>query len=66
MKNIKLLTVNQVVEITGICRNTLASWRHAGTGPDFIKAEGQKGRVFYKPEAIEKWISKNSIKTTNH
>ena len=66
MEEKELLSQKEVTIITGICRNTLASWRFYGTGPEFIKAEGKKGRVFYTPEAIRKWMKENSIKTTNH
>jgi hypothetical protein len=60
----KLLTQKDVTNMTGINKNTLASWRRAQTGPAFIKSAGKNGAVFYTKEAIDKWIISRGVETT--
>jgi hypothetical protein len=59
----KLLSPKKFSELTGICKDTLASWRRAKTGPAFIKADGKNGRVFYTQESLNNWLISNEIKT---
>ena len=50
-----LLTSEQAEKYLGLARNTLATWRSRGTGPDFIKNEG--GRyIRYLTSDLDFWL----------
>lgn len=53
---LKTVSPAKLSEITGIPLRTLASWRRAGKGPIFIKADGKKGAVRYLIKEVEKWV----------
>lgn len=56
----KMLSPNEVSELTGIKINTLAGWRYRGVGPKFIKADGQKGGIYYPVNELKEWLEKRS------
>ena len=51
----KLLTINEVAEMTGLPVNTLRWWRHKGDGPRGAKFGG---RVMYREQDVIDWINK--------
>nr|WP_239115441.1 helix-turn-helix domain-containing protein [Streptomyces sp. SID8499] len=57
------MTPRQVYAEYGFSIGTLANWRWAGIGPDFIKTPGRSGRIKYKRSAIDAWIDANTIRT---
>lgn len=59
----ELLTPKQVQEEYGFKVSTLANWRWAGVGPEFIKTAGRSGRIKYKRSAIEAWLNAQTVKT---
>lgn len=58
----ELLTPKQVQAEYGFSPGTLANWRWAGMGPDFIKTPGRSGRIKYKRSVIERWLDDNTVK----
>jgi hypothetical protein len=44
----------------------LRTWRSEGRGPSFIKAEGKKGAIRYKLEAVEKWLEESKKRAVGH
>lgn len=53
-----LLTDQQLSEMTGIPRSTLAQWRHRGIGPAYSKL-GQ--RVRYHRASVDQWLAENLV-----
>jgi excisionase family DNA binding protein len=49
-----LITIDQVAELTGLSRSTLAKRRCSGTGPVFYKIGRQ---IRYSAEDVETWIA---------
>ena len=56
----KMLTEQDVVQMTGLARGTLAYWRHAGTGPRSYKL-GR--RVRYDEADVLAWIAESKAAT---
>lgn len=54
----RMLSPKEVAELTGIKINTLAGWRHRGRGPHFIKADGEKGGIYYIFRELQEWLEK--------
>lgn len=61
----KLYAPKEFSEMTGIGKNTLATWRRNGVGPEFIKAEGKNGAILYTFRSLEEWKNKNLKNTIN-
>lgn len=57
----KILSPEEVEILYGFKPNTLANWRVAGKGPEYIQ-EGS-GRVYYSVKAIEAYLDSNTKKT---
>ena len=53
-----LLTCSQAAELFGVKDQTLAAWRHKGTGPSYIKIGSG---VRYKLSAIYEFIDQNTV-----
>jgi hypothetical protein len=46
----------------GFTPQTLAKWRRAGIGPEYIKTTpGRTGRIFYRRSAIEAWLNARTV-----
>ena len=56
----KMLTEQDVVQMTGLARGTLAYWRHRGTGPISYKL-GR--RVRYDEADVLAWIAESKAAT---
>lgn len=56
-----VLTTAQVAELTGVSPGTLRYWRHDNQGPASFRL-GR--RVFYRREAVERWIEAQEAATT--
>lgn len=48
-----LMTPSDVAQVLGVKAKTLANWRVAGTGPQFVKVGGL---VRYRRSTIEAWL----------
>lgn len=61
----EFLTPFQVAaQYPGITVQTLANWRWAGTGPDYIKTTpARSGRIKYRRSAIDAWLDANTVRT---
>ena len=57
----KMLTEQDVVQMTGLARGTLAYWRHTGTGPISYKL-GR--RVRYDEADVLAWIQAQKTATS--
>lgn len=53
MKALRLLSIAEVAEMTGVPENTLRHYRYIGKGP---KAGKLGGRVVYREEDVRAWI----------
>lgn len=55
----KLLTTKELLEITGLSKSFFDKGRRLGYGPKFIqiKSGRRTGRVFYRPEDVENWLT---------
>jgi predicted site-specific integrase-resolvase len=63
---IRYLNERELSEKIGVCSSTLRTWRSEGRGPSFIKAEGKKGAIRYKLEAVEKWLEESKKRAVGH
>lgn len=54
----ELLTTDQLAAELGVSKRTLDHWRYMGSGPDYCKLGG---RVRYRRDAVEQWISASTI-----
>ena len=53
----ELLTAEQVAEMLHVQPSTLATWRHRGVGPAYVRVgPGDRARVMYRREAIDAWL----------
>jgi hypothetical protein len=62
----KYLSTPEVAELTGIPAATLRYWRHADIGPASFTlggAPGRRGRVVYRREEVERWITEQEQAT---
>ena len=47
-------------------RSTMANWRSAGVGPEFVKlSAGRGGRILYSGEALNAWLAARVIRTSS-
>jgi predicted DNA-binding transcriptional regulator AlpA len=54
----RLLNQESAAALIGVKPPTLASWRHLGKGPPYIKV----GRsAFYKAAEIERWLNEQAV-----
>lgn len=49
-----LMTPAGLAEYLGVTGEVLRTWRHRGTGPDWIKVGHE---VRYRPAAVEEWLA---------
>ena len=60
-----LITALQAAQRLGVCPQTLARWRMAGTSPRYVRlSSGRRGRVMYDPESLARWIEEHSATST--
>lgn len=57
-----LLTDQQIEEMYGVNRKTLANWRVKGLGPSFVKIGAA---VRYRPEDLKAWIDARVFSSTS-
>lgn len=59
---------DELAEALGVKEQTLADWRTARTGPEFIRTSaGQRGgQVYYTSHAVTAWLSKLPVTHTNN
>ncbi len=57
----KLLTAEQVAEITGLSVETLAQWRSQERGPRFVKIS--RNCVRYRQCDLDGWVSERIVPT---
>lgn len=63
----ELLTPAQVAEELQLTPSTLANWRSAGTGPDYVKlgTPGTHGKsVRYRRCDVAEWIKSRRVQTS--
>lgn len=60
-KSDELLSIDDVMRITGKSRQTLASWRFYGKGPKFVKLGHS---VAYKRTDLDRWIDRHTFAGT--
>lgn len=53
----------ELAENLGISSRTLAAWRKARTGPEFIRSGG---RIYYTSAAVTAWFSKLPVTHTTN
>lgn len=58
----------ELAEALGVKTQTLADWRNARTGPEFIRTStGQRGgRVYYTSTAVTAWLTELPVTHTNN
>lgn len=55
-ERMELITIDELAEFLGVKRTTLAQWRCAKRGPDYLKA----GRnIFYRRSDVDEWLQMN-------
>lgn len=57
-----LLTDQQIEEMYGVNRKTLANWRVKGLGPSFVKIGAA---VRYRAEDVQEWIDSRVFSSTS-
>lgn len=55
----RLLTTKQLPELTGLSKSFFEKGRIYGYGPQFIriKSGARAGKILYRPEDIERWLT---------
>lgn len=63
-----LWSPEELANALGVKEQTLADWRNARTGPEFIRTTtGQRGgRVYYTSHAVTAWLSKLPVTHTTN
>ena len=51
-------TTDEAAKYLGLASITLCVWRAKGKGPSYVK---MGSRVVYRLEALERWVSENSV-----
>lgn len=59
----ELLTPNEAARIVRLSPNTLAKWRHYGTGPKFVKVGTR--RVLYLKCELDAWLAERGRQSTS-
>jgi predicted DNA-binding transcriptional regulator AlpA len=57
----KLLTAEEVAEITGLSVETLAQWRSQKRGPQFLKIS--RNFIRYWQDDLDEWLSERIVRT---
>jgi predicted DNA-binding transcriptional regulator AlpA len=57
----KLLTADEVAEITGLSIETLAQWRSQGKGPLYLKIS--RNCVRYRQSDLDAWLVERIVRT---
>lgn len=65
IEELKTVSPAELSEITGIPLRTLAGWRTKGTGPAYIKADGEKGAVRYLLLDVKDWMMRNRYQNSS-
>lgn len=47
--------------IGGVAEQTLANWRHLGTGPRFVRLGKVGGRVVYRVADLDAWLDAQTV-----
>ena len=61
----RLLTTDDLVELTGVARNTWEQHRLRGTGPRFFRPPGTR-RVWYSERDFLLWMASGARHSTSH
>lgn len=61
----RLLTTDDLVELTGIARNTWEQHRLRGTGPRYFRPPGTR-RVWYSERDLLLWMASGARHSTSH
>ena len=61
----RLLTTDDLVEQTGIARNTWEQHRLRGTGPRYFRPQGTR-RVWYSERDFLVWLASGARHSTSH
>lgn len=61
LEDLRMLNSNELSKILSVKSATLRSWRKRGYGPNFIKADGEKGQVRYMVKDVRTWINSKRI-----
>lgn len=48
-----LISAAHLPDFIGVARQTLARWRHEGSGPPFVRVGS---RIFYRAEDVRDWL----------
>lgn len=57
----RLLTIEEVAEVTRVSTNTLRYWRHKGKGPRGARMGGGK-RLVYRESDVTRWVDEQFSK----
>jgi DNA-binding transcriptional MerR regulator len=61
----KLLSTAEAARILGLVPQTLRIWRSRGGGPAYVRYGGPRGRVYYHPEDLNKWLEDRKAENTS-
>lgn len=61
LEDLRMLSSSELAVILSIKPATLRSWRKRGFGPNFIKADGEKGQVRYMVKDVRAWVESKRI-----
>jgi predicted site-specific integrase-resolvase len=63
--NRHVLSGPEVANLLGIQEQTLRAWRVKGNGPVYVRFGGPRGRVRYRLEDVETWLTDQRYKSTS-
>lgn len=64
LEDLKMLTTNELAIILNTKSATLRSWRKRNIGPNYIKADGERGQVRYMVQDVRNWIASRRTLTS--
>jgi predicted DNA-binding transcriptional regulator AlpA len=59
---VDLLTLNAVLELTGLSRSTLHRYRTAGTFPSAVSL-GHQRAVLFRSDQVDEWLKANPVRS---
>lgn len=57
----RLLNSAEAAAMLGISASTLANWRAAGKGPDYVRLGAKRSPVGYRREGVISWIDSHTV-----
>lgn len=61
----RIYSRREAAAILGVTPTTLAHWAMQGRGPAYSRSGPHRGRVWYRPADLDRWLQSRSIEPGN-